>query len=256
MTFIFSPATQSDLVIAELPFEDTLAQITNEDNYVDIVIVGKTYPVNMGVSRLRIIKKSPVCACCGIRATACSLDLDVQSTKEAGELRYHINFYAATGVKDHNHQHMILFTRDHIVPKFKGGDETEENSQTLCFNCNCLKDSTEMDLAHMRKALFPAYRAYRSSKTLNLAKDRLHMHYIRLEKAKRAVENITQAIAIVTDHRAEGLKDKRKKAENTAANLLFYIRQVELQSQLTGVVPKVLCATQFGSPYHIYEHVN
>jgi len=239
MTFIFSPATQADLVIAELPFEDTLSQITNEDNYVDIDIAGKAYPVNMGASRLRIIKKSPVCACCGIRATECSLDLDAQSTKEAGELRYHVNFYAATGVKDHDHQHMILFTRDHIVPKFKGGDESEENSQTLCFNCNCLKDSTEMDLEHMRKALFPAYRAYQSSKALNLAKDRLHMHYVRLEKANRAVENITQALTIVTDHRAEGLKDKRDKSAETATKLLSYIEQVERQSQLNGVVPKV-----------------
>jgi len=239
MTLIFSPATQSDLVIGELPFEDILAQIANEDTLVDIDIAGKAYPVNIGVSRLRIIKKSPVCACCGIHATNCSLDLDAQSTKEAGELRYHINFYATTGVKGQEHQHMILFTRDHILPKFKGGDDSEENSQTLCFNCNCLKDSTEMDLVHMRKALFPAYRAYQSSKALNLAKERLHMHYVRLEKAKRAVENITQALTIVTDHRAEGLKDKREKAEKTAADLLSYVRQVELQSQLTGVVPKV-----------------
>lgn len=96
-----------------------------------------------------------------------------------------------------------------------------------------------MDLEHMRKALFPAYRAYQSSKALNLAKDRLHMHYVRLEKANRAVENITHALTIVTDHRAEGLKDKRDKSAETAANLLSYIKQVELQSQLTGVVPKV-----------------
>jgi len=133
---------------------------------------------------------------------------------------------------------MILFTRDHIVPKFKGGDETEENSQTLCFNCNTLKDSTELDLEHMRRALFPAYRAYQSSKALNLAKDRLHLPYVRLEKARRAVENITQALAIVTDHRAEGMKDRRDKSAERVDELLSYITDVELQSQLTGVVPE------------------
>lgn len=240
MTLIFSPATQGDLVIGYLPLADTLAQVADEDDYIDIPLDGKDYRVNIGASRLRVFKKNPICACCGIRATECSLDLDFQATKEAGDARYHINLYAATGVKGQDHQHMILFARDHIIPKSKGGDETEENSQTLCFNCNCLKDSAELDLEHMRKALFPAYRAYQSSKALRLAKERLHLHYVRLEKLQRAIDNIKQALIVVTDHRAEGLKDKLNNSEQEFNDLLLYIKDVELRSQLTGTVPNLL----------------
>lgn len=174
MDFVFSPTTQADLVIAELPFEDTISKIADEDTPLDIRIAGKSYRVNIGASRLRIFKKNPVCCCCGIRATEATLDLDAQQTKDAGENRYHVNLYARTGDRLTGKTHLVLFTKDHIIARSRGGADDNDNAQTLCFNCNTLKDNTQLDLEHMRLALFPAYRAYQSSKALTLAKERLH----------------------------------------------------------------------------------
>jgi hypothetical protein len=239
MKIKFSPATQADLIIAELPFDETFNQITDEDFYTDIRIARKTYRVNMGSSRLKQIKKSPICACCGVKATDCSLDLDAQQTKDTGKAKYHVNFYARTGEHEKDQQHMIIFTKDHVIARSKGGSEEEGNYQTLCFNCNTLKDSSDMDLEHMRKAMFPAYRAYQSSKALNLARERLAQHYNLVEKNLGLVRNLTQALTIVTDHRAEALKDKRDQAVEDAKKLQAFIHEFEREAQVTGTVPEL-----------------
>lgn len=47
---------------------------------------------------------------------------------------FHLNLYAI----DKNGKE-VLMTRDHILPKSKGGPETLENMQTMCTRCNCKK---------------------------------------------------------------------------------------------------------------------
>jgi len=243
MRFCFSPATQTDLVIAELPFEDTLALIADEDKAHDVEIAEKTYRVNIGASRLRLFKKQGLtCACCGIRATEVSLDLDAQNSKEAGFNKYHINFYARTGDPKNDREHLILFTKDHIVPRSEGGADTNDdtNAQVLCYNCNCLKDNTHLDLEHMKKALFPAYRAYASAQALNLAKEALHKHYFMLDKHKKGIENITKALELVKDDRAVGMRAKIQVLEQRVAYLTDYCRKIEHEAQVGGVGPVIV----------------
>ena len=44
--------------------------------------------------------------------------------------RYHLNLYGMKNGKE------ILFTKDHIIPKAKGGKNTMDNYQTMCAVCN------------------------------------------------------------------------------------------------------------------------
>lgn len=69
--------------------------------------------------------KGTKCACCGLEAS--------YFAKERGEntKRYHLNLY---GINSSGQE--ILFTKDHIVPKSKGGKDTLENYQTMCEPCN------------------------------------------------------------------------------------------------------------------------
>lgn len=47
---------------------------------------------------------------------------------------YHFNLYAI----DKNEKE-VLMTKDHIVPKSKGGENKLHNYQTMCYDCNIVK---------------------------------------------------------------------------------------------------------------------
>ncbi len=52
-------------------------------------------------------------------------------------ISYHMNLYALDG--DGNE---VLMTKDHIIPKSKGGKDFIENYQTMCTVHNCEKGNT------------------------------------------------------------------------------------------------------------------
>lgn len=72
---------------------------------------------------------SLTCSKCGIKG--CILALEVNYGYMNGA--YHFNLYALeNGIEK-------LMTRDHIVPKSKGGKENISNMQTMCTRCNSAK---------------------------------------------------------------------------------------------------------------------
>lgn len=84
--------------------------------------------INTKGNRLRVFLKGRTCAGCNIEASYFSLE-----SSTLGE-RPHLNLYGRN--KDGS---PILFTRDHIIPRSKGGSEDLSNQQTMCTNCNCKK---------------------------------------------------------------------------------------------------------------------
>ncbi len=79
--------------------------------------------------RYEVFRRSHICACCGIEASF----LAAERSKTSKYKRSHINMY---GIKEGRE---ILFTKDHIVPKSKGGSNSLDNYQTLCQECNSRK---------------------------------------------------------------------------------------------------------------------
>ena len=69
------------------------------------------------------------CAHCGLKGSYFSLEKD-----KGTSTRPHLNLYAinATG-------HEVLMTKDHIIPKSKGGANHFHNYQVLCQPCNMEK---------------------------------------------------------------------------------------------------------------------
>jgi hypothetical protein len=62
---------------------------------------------------------------------------------------YHLNLYAE---KDNRE---ILFTKDHIIPKSRGGKNILANYQTMCVECNNKKgNTTGCDFCDNKKDLF------------------------------------------------------------------------------------------------------
>lgn len=72
------------------------------------------------------------CSCCGIEGKYFGKE------KSFNSKRYHMNLYAV----DENGEE-VLMTKDHIVPRSKGGKNHISNYQTLCVKCNKEKGNEE-----------------------------------------------------------------------------------------------------------------
>jgi 5-methylcytosine-specific restriction endonuclease McrA len=81
--------------------------------------------------KLRVFKeKGHKCVACPL--TGSHFVLERLSNTPPG-IAY-LNLYAPSG-----NNNLTLMTRDHIIPVSKGGKDTMENSQTMCFPCNLEK---------------------------------------------------------------------------------------------------------------------
>lgn len=96
--------------------------------------------VRMNSIRYHLFAQSRVCACCGRVGTVMLLDVHGQIYSRA-----HFNLYAVENGE------LILMTRDHIVPRSRGGQDVLENLQTLCTECNGKKGDRNLTLDELRE---------------------------------------------------------------------------------------------------------
>lgn len=97
----------------------------------------KRMPVDDDIScgmtslRMRVFQAhGTVCAHCGEKGT----HFAVERAEMSDDIRqWHFNLYSDNG---------IMLTFDHVMPKSKGGANTIENAQTLCYPCNQEKADT------------------------------------------------------------------------------------------------------------------
>ena len=68
--------------------------------------------------------KGCTCVKCGLEGEYFAME------KTPDQDRYHLNLYGVKNGKE------ILFTKDHIIPKSRGGKNTLENYQVMCAICN------------------------------------------------------------------------------------------------------------------------
>jgi hypothetical protein len=88
--------------------------------------------VKMGSLRYQtFIKSGTQCVTCGLEASFFAKE------KNNGEVSYHFNLYGIDSSGDE-----VLFTKDHIHPKSKGGKDLLSNFQTMCIICNSIKGNT------------------------------------------------------------------------------------------------------------------
>jgi hypothetical protein len=95
--------------------------------------VSKKYgdlPVKMDSLRYQVFKSNGLtCVQCGLRATHFAVEaFKVDAIKDIPVV--HLNLYALLNNSE------VIFTKDHILPKSKGGKDTLSNLQTMCCHCN------------------------------------------------------------------------------------------------------------------------
>ena len=142
-----------------------LAVFTPEDvlSYADPKASRKDYPdlegrewsVKMCSQRYSTFQRSLSCACCGITGSVMILEWQLRGdSSDPKVLQPHFNLYAVTP------DGLVLMTKDHILPKSQGGQDSLDNYQTMCELCNSIKgaDQVGVDTVRERRKLYDARR--------------------------------------------------------------------------------------------------
>jgi hypothetical protein len=95
-------------------------------------IKGTPHRINVRSLRLQCFKRSKRCVKCGLEGTVMSADTFTTRSDRTG---IHFNLYAIYEGKTR------LMTKDHTMPKSKGGADHLDNLKTMCDQCNHKKGS-------------------------------------------------------------------------------------------------------------------
>lgn len=95
--------------------------------------------IRMGSARYRLFKENLCCVKCGIEGRYYAVETSAKRDKKNGgwialrgpSREPHLNLYAIN-----KQGHEVLMTKDHVIPKSKGGTNTDDNYQTMCSPCN------------------------------------------------------------------------------------------------------------------------
>jgi hypothetical protein len=125
----------------KIPLEEILPLVYSKSGITRTVIHGKS--VKFRSSRLELFASDHEghgtnCNDCGLEGQYFKLEQTIEGgSKPSKNNRYHLNLYAIDAEGDE-----VLLTKDHIMPKSKGGDHHLDNYQTLCYPCNQDKADT------------------------------------------------------------------------------------------------------------------
>jgi len=93
--------------------------------------------VNFASLRLQTFFRSGIsCVTCGIQGAFFIKELHLYGKKQEPSFPPHLNLYALDAEGGE-----VLMTKDHIVPKSKGGPDDLKNLQSMCLPCNVAKDN-------------------------------------------------------------------------------------------------------------------
>ena len=123
--------------IVKLPFSRVLHHIGKPRKRV--WHEGKVYVLRLGGERMKLLGRTQVCACCGLKGRYFWLE-------HSGCMPPHLNMYA-----QRKNGKEVLMTMDHILPRAKGGKTEEKNLQLLCKRCNGLKRDKELSIEELRQ---------------------------------------------------------------------------------------------------------
>lgn len=96
----------------------------------DIEVNGVKTTVNipMGSHRYQLFAEKGIqCVSCGMKGQYFAIERNIDSCPS----KFHLNLYG----KDDDGKE-VMITKDHILPKSKGGENRLSNYQTMCIKCN------------------------------------------------------------------------------------------------------------------------
>jgi hypothetical protein len=161
--------------------------------------------LHMDSARYKLFAKSTICAVCGLKGFYYAKE------RHKGQEVYHLNLY---GIDEHGSER--LFTKDHIVPKWAEGGNTQDNYQTMCSTCNHAKGGKVFDKTDKEKVVT------RLATQLEVSTDfAMPRAMIKPRRLRRTIENYCEVNGIEAKHAAAliqitemAIDDLRKRIES------------------------------------------
>lgn len=125
--------------IKEFPPDEVLSKATSHESKYEFEVNGLVYNVKMNSDRYLLFQKNRNCVVCGLEGTKMMLDIN------PGDNLPHFNLYGEENGR------LVLMTKDHIVPKSKGGKNELDNYATCCSVCNNLKGDADLTWEDVNK---------------------------------------------------------------------------------------------------------
>jgi hypothetical protein len=125
--------------LSVFPIDEVLSKIQTDETKIEFLVDDVPYSVKMNSDRYVVFRNSRVCACCGLEGTKMILDVN------PGNSNAHFNLYAV------ENDRLVLMTKDHTIPKSKGGRDELSNYSTMCCVCNNLKGDCDLTLDECRQ---------------------------------------------------------------------------------------------------------
>ncbi len=123
--------------LAEFDVDYILNQASVNAPRMNFLVNGVEYMVRMNSDRYLLFQQSRRCIVCGLEGTTIFLD------KHPTSPTAHFNLY---GIEDGK---LVLMTKDHLIPKSKGGSDSLQNYRVCCSPCNNLKGDSDLDYSQV-----------------------------------------------------------------------------------------------------------
>lgn len=136
-------ATHRLIVIGQFNISDVLPFITQDKHCAKktYTVDGASFIVKMDSDRYQTFNKSLECAACSLIGSLFLLEREHGHAPSVA----HFNLY---GIESDS---LILMTKDHIIPRSKGGKNNINNYQTMCEICNSMKKAKELSNNEIRQ---------------------------------------------------------------------------------------------------------
>lgn len=129
LPFIFTSSKRYELRVKGYKYTDQAWIKATKKKY-SVIINNKQHDVvvTMGSHRYQMFAiKGTDCVECGLKGKFFALERGL----DCSPLKFHLNLY---GINEHGDE--IMITKDHIIPRSKGGKNVLSNYKPLCIMCN------------------------------------------------------------------------------------------------------------------------
>lgn len=177
------------VTIKEYPVDQILDIVASGIPSYVFHVDGTDFKVKMTSERYKLFCNETKCVACGLQGTVMRLETHLNADV-ANHNPPHFNLY---GVEAGEY---ILMTKDHKIPRSKGGKDRQDNYQVMCTVCNTLKGNHNYSMETIRKlrSVLPSGNLTKARLGSSIRGIEKQLHLISTRKGRMQMKNLPDAV--------------------------------------------------------------